>query len=85
MAAVIEPKAEEFFASADGVCVYVRVGQQAVRFQFASPDGPGTVQGAPDVATDEALAVATSALSKHQEELQPLFDRIAAELAARRG
>lgn len=85
MATVIEPKSEEFFATADGVCVYVRVGGHAVRVQFTSPDGPGTVQGAQDVATDEALAVATKALKKHQHTVQPLFDRIAIELAARRG
>lgn len=85
MTFVLEPKAEEFFATADGVCVYVSVGGQAVRIQFTSLDGPGTVQGTPTVATEKALAVATLALSKHQQQVQLLFERIAVELAARRG
>jgi hypothetical protein len=83
MAPTIEPKREEFFASAEGVCVYVGVAGRAVRVQFMSPDGPGTIQGARDATTDEALAVATGALSKHLQALRPLFERVAVELAAR--
>lgn len=80
----IEPKAEEFFASATGVCVYVNVRGRAVRVQFASASGPGLTEGKVDADAAEALVVASSVLERHQAQLQPLFEKVALELAARR-
>ena len=82
---MIEPKAEAFFASASGVCVYVDVRGRAVRVQFESAIGPGIAQETDGSRAAEALAVAGSALERHRVHLQPLFDKVASELAARRG
>jgi hypothetical protein len=56
----VELTADEFFASADGVCLYVNVRGRAFRVRFDSPDGPGFAQGTTDVGADEALAIATT-------------------------
>jgi hypothetical protein len=81
---VVEPKAEEFFASATGVCVYVNVRGRAVRVQFESAGGPGIAPGAAqDSGAAEAIGAAASALARHGVRLQPLFDTVALELAAR--
>jgi hypothetical protein len=83
MHTVTEPTAEEFFASATGVCVYVNIRGRALRVQFETPDGPGLAQGTTDVGANEALAAASRALEKHKDQLRPLFERVARELAKR--
>jgi hypothetical protein len=73
---VIEPRADEFFASRSGVCVYVNLDGQAVRVQFADLDAHGVAEGdSPDA--EEAVRIAKSALQKHRAELGPLFERVA--------
>lgn len=73
---VTEPRADEFFASRSGVCVYVNIDGQAVRVQFASVDAHGVAEGAsPDA--EEAIRAAKSALQKHRAALVPLFERVA--------
>lgn len=71
-----EPKADEFFASRSGVCVYVNIDGQAVRVQFASVDAQGVAEGSSPHA-ELAIAEAKSALQKHRIELSPLFERVA--------
>jgi hypothetical protein len=82
---VVEPTAEEFFASAAGVCVYVNAGGRAFRVQFDSLDGAGLVQGMINDSAVEALAVATTARDRYKSQLAPLFLRVAQELASRAG
>jgi hypothetical protein len=83
MIAAQEPTAEEFFASAGGVCVYVNAGGRAFRVQFDSLDGAGFVQGMTDDGEAEALAVAKTALDRYKSQLEPLFLRVALELGSR--
>jgi hypothetical protein len=82
---IVEPTADAFFATATGVCVYVNVGRRAIRVQFESPDSPAVAEGLGDPATKLALAVAIKAFQKHHQQLRPLFDHVATELAERRG
>ena len=77
------PKAEEFFASEAGVCVYVNIRGRAFRVLFESPEGPTTASGTSDVGADEAIAIATEVLSKHRAQLEPLFERVRVERASR--
>ena len=71
-----EPRADEFFASRSGVCVYVNIDGQAVRVQFANVDAQGVADGASPNA-EEAIRIAKLALQKYRTELGPLFDRVA--------
>lgn len=80
---LVEPKADDFFATAGGVCVYVKLGRRAVRVQFASPNAPAAIDGDDQAAPQEAVAVATRAFQANKHRLLPLFDHIAHELAAR--
>jgi hypothetical protein len=81
---LVEPKADDFFATARGVCVYINVGRRsAVRVQFVSPDAPAAIDGDDQTGEQEAVAVATRAFEAHKHRLVPLFERIAHELAAR--
>jgi hypothetical protein len=73
---VTEPKADEFFASRSGVCVYVNIGGQAVRVQFATVDAQGVAEGSSPNA-EAAIVEAKSALQKYRAELTPLFERVA--------
>lgn len=77
---VVEPSAEQFFASAAGVCVYVKIGHRVVRVQFESLGGPGTVEGDLDAIARDALAAASAAFERHADQLRPLFERIECEL-----
>lgn len=80
---LVEPKADDFFATAAGVCVYVNIGRRVVRVRFASQDAPAVVDDDDQSAAQDALAVATRVFETHKRRLVPLFDRIAEELAAR--
>lgn len=71
-----EPSASEFFATTDGVCVYVNVRGQAFRVHFETLDGPATAWRTPDAGAAEAIAAATLARAKHRAELVPLFDAV---------
>jgi hypothetical protein len=73
---VTEPKADEFFASRSGVCVYVNIDGQAVRVQFASVDAHGIAESSSPNA-EAAIVAAKTALQKHRAELAPLFERVA--------
>jgi CheY-like chemotaxis protein len=71
-----ELKVESFFASRAGVCVYVPVGARTFRIEFATPDSLGiTADGGHDGA-EEACRVARRALSRHFEQLTPLFEKV---------
>ena len=80
---IVEPKADNFFATAAGVCVYVQVGRRAVRVQFSSSSAPAAIDGQDEAGTREAIAVATRVFEAHRRRLLPLFDSIARELAER--
>ena len=73
---VTEPKADEFFASRSGVCVYVNIDGQAVRVQFASVDAHGVAESSSPNA-EAAVVAAKTALQKYRAELAPLFERVA--------
>jgi hypothetical protein len=75
--ATTEVTADSFFASRSGVCVYVRVGKQKFRVQFADAEANGVVTGGEREGADEALRVARSALQRHAAELVPLFAKVA--------
>jgi hypothetical protein len=74
---ILEPAADEFFATSGGVCVYVNVHARAFRVQFATPDAPGSAGDTSAAGASEAIAVARAAFVKHREKLTPLFERIA--------
>jgi hypothetical protein len=67
-----EPPASAFFASPDGVCVYIAIGQRAVRVEFTSLEAEGSVADA-DKDALAALAVARAAFAKCRSDLVPLF------------
>jgi hypothetical protein len=73
---VTEPKVDEFFASRSGVCVYVNIGGQAVRVQFASVDAHGVAESS-SANAEAAIVAAKTALQKYRVELTPLFERVA--------
>ena len=72
-----ELKAEDFFATRSGVCVYVPLRGQTYRVQFAATDAIGVVtEGSPQGA-EEALELARTALVKHRVALAKLFEEVA--------
>jgi hypothetical protein len=73
-----EPSASAFFASPNGVCVYVTVAQRAIRVEFTAPDASGTVADS-DRDALAALSVASAAFAKHRDQLAPLFALVASE------
>ena len=81
MTAVTMPAAKDFFASASGVGVYVEVRGIAIRVTFASVDAIGETRLGDTADCQEALRVATAALEAHREQLLPLFEKVARELA----
>ena len=77
MAISTEPKAEDFFASRSGVCVYVALRGETYRVQFATTDAHGVVtEGLPQGA-EEAAQLARTALVKHRAALSKLFEAVA--------
>jgi hypothetical protein len=72
-----EPKAEDFFASRSGVCVYVAVRGQTYRVQFAGTDAHGVVTEGTPQGAEEALDLARAARRKHQGALSKLFEEVA--------
>ena len=79
-----EPSPSEFFATSDGVCVYVNVRGQAFRVQFETLDGPATAWRTSDPSAAEAVAAASVARAKHRAELVPLFEVVKIERTTRR-
>lgn len=75
MSSVEELKAEQFFVSRTGVCVYVTVQRRSFRVQFASVDAHGVVVGQGEGAEAARLA-AQAALKKHAAILAPLFEEV---------
>jgi hypothetical protein len=82
---LLEPAAKDFFASAEGVCVYVNVRGRAFRVRFETPDGPPSISGTTQKGSEEAAALAGRALVKHRDELAHLFQQVELERAARQG
>jgi hypothetical protein len=81
MTTVTVPVAKDFFATAAGVGVYVEVRRIAIRVTFATADAVGETRLGDTPDCQEALRVATLALHTHREQLLPLFEKIARELA----
>lgn len=77
MPEVHELKAERFFASRSGVCVYVVVGTRAFRVQFASVDSRGVVVEGGTEGAEEACRIARHAMQQHLTGLAPLFEKVA--------
>jgi hypothetical protein len=75
-----EPRAEDFFLSRSGVCVYVTVQNHAFRVQFVAPTAQGVVAEQEHDAAEEALDIARAALRRHEAELAPLFEKVALKL-----
>jgi hypothetical protein len=76
MATGTELKAEQFFASRSGVCVYVTVQSRVFRIHFTSFNERGVVetQGA---GAEDARAIAQAAFQQHAAALAPLFEKVA--------
>jgi len=72
----VEPRAEEFFVCATGICVYINVDGYPCRVEFDSPDSPGVATGSRGPGTDSALKAAGTALRRHLLRLAPLFARL---------
>lgn len=69
-----------FFASRNGVCVYVTLERVSVRVCFESSEADGYVEGdrEPSPQLEErAIALAKAAFLAHRELLRPLFDVVA--------
>lgn len=79
-----EPSQAEFFASAEGVCVYVNIRGRAFRVQFESPDGPVPARGTTEHGADEAVELARRAFAKHRADLTLLFLLVERERAERK-
>lgn len=77
MSPTTEPDADAFFASRQGVCVYVNVEGHNFRVLFAAPDAHGTVSEGEGPAADKALKLARSAMQKNGPALAGLFEQVA--------
>ena len=72
------PKADAFFASRAGVCVYVMVQGRSIRVCFPSPGAEGRIEdGGTAEQSAAALAAATAAFASYRDALKPLFAQIA--------
>lgn len=80
---VVEPKADEFFVTASGVCVYVNIERDAVRVVFTSADGPVFADGNDQGRAATAVAVATKTFEQNKGRLEQLFTEMAREQAKR--
>ena len=72
-----EPKAEDFFVSRSGVCVYVTLNGNTYRIQFAGTDAHGVVTEGVEQGAKEAVELARAALVKHRGALSKLFEEVA--------
>jgi len=70
-------KAQDFFASRSGVCVYVIVSQHRFRVQFVDEASRGVIDDDAHEGAAEALRQARDALEKYRAELVPLFEKVA--------
>jgi hypothetical protein len=75
MSSAEELKAEQFFVSRSGVCVYVTVQRRSFRVQFASVDSHGVVIGQ-GAGAEAARVAAHAALKKYAAVLAPLFEEV---------
>jgi hypothetical protein len=77
MKGTIMPTAADFFASREGVCVYVTLENRSIRVCFRSPQEPGTVaEDAPLHLSAKAIEKATAAFVAYRVLLMPLFETI---------
>lgn len=76
MAAAGEIKAQDFFTSRAGLCVYVNVSQHTFRVQFVDEASQGIIDDDAHAGAAEALRLARAALQKYRAELAPLFEKI---------
>ncbi len=79
MAAAGEPKADRFFATRSGVCVYVMFKDRTFRVRFVAADAHGVVEDHGEDA-EAARVIAGAALRKHAATLAPLFEKVARSL-----
>jgi hypothetical protein len=77
-----EPGFEQFFATRDGVCVYINVRGSALRVVFADANAPPSVHGPSATGGAEALGIANRAFAVHKQSLAPLFEQVDAEAHA---
>lgn len=77
MGTYTEPKAEDFFTTRAGVCVYVALRGETYRVQFADTEAHGVVTEGTPQGAEEALALARTALAKHQVAVSKLFEEVA--------
>lgn len=71
---------ESFFASRNGVCVYVTVGKRIFRVQFVDANAHGVVVEGGSDGAEEACRIARLALREHAKDLTPLFEKVARAL-----
>ena len=79
------PPANDFFASATGVYVYVEIRKVGIRVTFQAPDAVGEARLGNTADCQEAVRLATMGLKTHREKLLPLFAKIAREPARQPG
>lgn len=77
MTAGAELRAQDFFASRSGVCVYVTVSQHRFRVHFVDEEARGVVDDEAREGASEALRLAREALRRNRSELGALFEKVA--------